>query len=744
MLKKYLLLLVIALAAPIVHAATDDELLDPEVAFKLNVEALNANTVRAVWTPADGYYMYRDKFAFTTSTPGATLGTPKFSKGEMKNDEFFGRIEVYHHAATIDIPITGAAGKTVELSLKGQGCNDPLGVCYPPTTRKVSVKMPAGDATGKLSGLAGALGLGNSGDELLPPDQAFAFDLNTVNGNTLQGNWTIADGYYMYKDKIKFSVKSGDGLSIAGVDLPKGKVHNDEFFGKIEVYYNQLLGNIRLDRKTTEPMDAVISATYQGCSETQGVCYPPITKDIKVSLPAGQMGAPAATDMGAASAAASGQQSEQDSLAASLAGDNIWLTILTFFGLGLLLTFTPCVFPMIPIISSIIAGQGEQLTTRKAFIMSSVYVLAMALTYTVAGVVMGLVGENVQAVFQNPWVLSVFAAIFLLLSLSMFGFYELQMPTFIQSRLTEISNRQQGGTLVGVAIMGLLSALIVGPCVTAPLVGALIYIGQTGDAVLGGAALFALSMGMGVPLIIIGTSAGKILPRAGGWMDTVKAVFGVMLIGVAIWMLERIIPDAVAMGLWALLAVVSAVYMGALEPIREGLSGWHRLWKGLGVVLLIYGALMLVGVSAGGGDPLQPLRGVGFGGSGGAVPISQSHELNFKRISGLDAVERELAAAKGQPVVLDLYADWCVSCKEFEKYTFADPGVQAVLSKAVLLQADVTDNTDQNKALLKRFGLIGPPSIMFFGPDGVERKQYRVVGFMDAQQFRDHAQKALQ
>jgi len=743
MLKKYLLLLVVLLAAPIVHAASDDELLDPEVAFKLNVQALDANTVRATWTPADGYYLYRDKFGFSSNTSGATLGEAKFNKGEMKDDEFFGRIEVYHHQAVIDIPISGAAGKTVDLTLKGQGCNGPLGVCYPPMTRKVSLKMPTGagpdSGVGKLSGLAGSLGLGGQGDELLPPDQAFAFELAATDGNTLLGRWTIADGYYMYKDKIKFAVKSGDGVSIAGVELPAGKVHNDEFFGRIEVYYNELEGKVRLARDKTAATDITVTATYQGCSEAQGVCYPPITKDIKLALPAGSLGsAPASTP------SAGAVMSEQDTLAASLAGGSIWTTILIFFGAGLLLTFTPCVFPMIPIISSIIAGQGEQLTTRKAFTMSLVYVLAMALTYTIAGVIMGLVGENVQAVFQNPWVLGAFAAIFLLLSLSMFGFYELQMPTFIQSRLTEISNRQQGGTLVGVAIMGLLSALIVGPCVTAPLVGALIYIGQTGDAVLGGAALFALSMGMGVPLIVIGTSAGKILPRAGGWMDTVKAVFGVMLIGVAIWMLERVVPDAVAMALWALLAIVSAIYMGALEPIREGMSGWHRLWKGLGVVVLIYGALMLVGVAAGGGDPLQPLKGVGFG--GGNTATGQSHELAFKRIKGIDGLDRELAAAKaaGKPVVLDLYADWCVSCKEFEKYTFSDPGVQSVLSKAVLLQSDVTDNDVQDKALMKRFKLIGPPSIMFFGPDGVERKQYRVVGFMQADQFRKHAQQALQ
>jgi len=407
--------------------------------------------------------------------------------------------------------------------------------------------------------------------------------------------------------------------------------------------------------------------------------------------------------------------------------------IAVFFGFGLLLAFTPCVFPMIPILSGIIAGQGAGLTTRKAFVLSLVYVLAMALTYTLVGVLAGLLGANLQAAFQNPWILTAFALVFVGLALSMFGFYELQLPSSLQSKLAELSNRQQGGTLIGVAIMGLLSALIVGPCVAPPLFGALIYIGHTGDALLGGLALFALSLGMGVPLILIGTSVGRYLPRAGAWMNTVKAVFGVALLGVAILMLERLLPPALAMVLWALLLICSAVYMGALNQLQPGANAWFKLWKGLGLVLLIYGALMLIGAAAGGRDTLQPLRGL--------IPGGGVEQLGFKRIKSVADLERELAQARsdGQPVLLDFYADWCVSCQEMERYTFSDPSVMAELRRFVRLQADVTANDAEDRALIQgRFGLPGPPAILFFDRAGRELTHFRLVGFKPAEPFARH------
>jgi thiol:disulfide interchange protein DsbD len=397
---------------------------------------------------------------------------------------------------------------------------------------------------------------------------------------------------------------------------------------------------------------------------------------------------------------------------------------------------------MIPILSSIIVGHGEKITARRGFILSLVYVIAMALTYTVAGVFAGLFGENLQAAFQNAWILSAFAAVFVLLSLSMFGFYDLQMPAFIQSKLTDVSNRQKGGSLTGVAVMGFLSALIVGPCVAAPLAGALIYIGQTGDAVLGGLALFALSLGMGAPLIAIGTGAGKLLPTVGPWMDKIKAVFGVMLLAVAIWMLERILPGQVTLVLWAMLLILSSVYLRALDGLAVEATGWSRLWKGMGVMSLVYGVLLLIGAASGAKDPLQPLQNVFAAQSSGTALHGQHAELPFKPIKTVDDLDSQLAAAarQGSPVMVDFYADWCTSCKEMEKYTFARPEVQQALAGMLLLQADVTANDDADKALLKRFKLIGPPSILFFDASGKERKELSLVGYKPADEFVQHVQ----
>jgi len=602
-----------------------------------------------------------------------------------------------------------------------------------PTTLKVEQK--SGGLLDNLSGLGKRFGFGGASDEPLPPDQAFIFSATVEDAHNLRVRWDIADGYYLYRKRFSFNLENADGVEIGPFDLPHGEEKHDDAFGLMEVFHHEMETIIPLQRTNLAALPITLKVNYQGCAE-MGFCYPPMKQQLVLALP--KADAPAAPRP----VVSEPYESDQDRYARSLAEDNILLSMLSFFGLGLLLTFTPCVFPMIPILSSIIAGQGSTITTGRAFTLSLVYVLAMAMTYTVAGLMAGLFGSNLQAAFQNPWVLSSFSAIFVLLALSMFGFYELQMPQAIQSRLTNLSNKQQGGSYIGVGIMGFLSALIVGPCIAAPLAGALIYIGQTGNAALGGLALFSLAMGMGAPLLLIGTSAGKLLPKAGPWMNAVKAVFGVLLLGVAIWMLERIIPTSISLALWAILLIVSAVYLGAFERLQPEAGGWHKLWKGLGIVILIYGAMLLIGALSGGSNMLQPLGNLSVGANGNAP---QKRHLEFTRIKGVEGLQAAIAQASAQnkPVMLDFYADWCVSCVEMDEKTFTDPAVQAALKNTVLLQADVTLNDDRDKALLEAFGLFGPPSILFFDSRGQELDRFRLMGFMEPRPFETHVRTAL-
>ena len=745
-MTKNLLKLLLLLLLPFSFLHAEEELLEPDQAFALELKAIDASTLRATWDIADGYYLYRSKFRFNTDAAGITLGDPVFPKGKIKHDEFFGDVEIYRGTIAIDIPVERqeSSPDSLTVTATSQGCAD-IGVCYPPQRQKREVVLPVAMKTDSapssiMQSLQENLGMSQQEDEVLEPDQAFQFSSEVIDGDTLMTRWVIAPGHYLYKNKFKFSLKDAEGITLGQHQMPPAVEKDDEFFGLIEVYHDQVEIRLPLIRTITTVSDITLATSYQGCSEITGICYPPIKKSIALVLPASDVSA-SVTPVVPAEATPQPPLSEQDSLAQSLATGNTIATILLFFGLGLLLAFTPCVFPMIPILSSIIVGHGEGLTTRKAFVLSLVYVLAMALTYTVAGVIAGLFGANLQAAFQNPWILGSFSAVFVALAMSMFGFYELQLPSSWQSHLSEVSNKQRGGSLAGVAVMGLLSALIVGPCVAPPLMGALIYIGQTGDAILGGLALFALSMGMGAPLLAIGTSAGKLLPKAGGWMDAVKAVFGVMLLAVAVWMLERILPAQVTLLMWALLAIVSAVYMGAIDGLGEGASGWRKLWKGLGLVLLIYGGLMLIGLAAGNNDPLQPLKELGRG----IGSTAERPHLSFKTIKSIDDLEREVttANAAGKNVMLDFYADWCISCKEFEKYTFTNPGVQNALANTVTLQADVTANDEIDQALMKHFNIIGPPAIIFYGRDGKELKNYRVVGYMPADEFSSHIKRAF-
>jgi len=735
-------------------AVAQPELLPADEAFGVEAAADNGD-LRLDFHVTDGYHLYRDKLEIDAGD-GVTLGEPTLPEAVIDDDPVFGKTPVYKQDFTVRVPVTEGGGET-PITVKYQGCSDIHGVCYPPQTTELTVSLPDSGANeaASASNRDGAISLGGFGGmgdaEPLDPEKAFRPDVGVENGNVFV-RFDIEPDYYLYRNRLKAAVS--DGATLRGAELGEGERKDDPTFGTVRVFHDQL--DTRLAVDADAPYTLVIG--YQGCAD-MGLCYPPMEKAWRIDPAAGTAerldevpgdseptpvadlpafeGAPETTAApGAASAPPAAGGSETDMITQRLAEGTPWAIVLGFLVFGLLLAFTPCVFPMIPILSGIIAGQGEHITTRKAFVLSLVYVLAMAVTYTIAGVLAGLFGANLQAAFQNPWVLSAFAAIFVALALSMFGFYELQLPSSIQSRIMQAQNRQQGGTLTGVAVMGFLSALIVGPCMAPPLAGALIYIGQTGDAVIGGLALFALSIGMGLPLILVGTVGGKYLPKAGTWMDAVKAVFGVLLLGVAVWMLERFLPATVTQLMWAALLIASAVYMGATESLKEGASGWRRLWKSIGMVLLLWGALILVGVAAGGkGTPLAPLAGLSVGG-GTSAPA----ELTFRQVDNEAELEEALAQAKaaGQPVMLDFYADWCVSCKEMEHNTFSDPRVVQALDGFLVLQADVTANDPQHKALLKRFDLYGPPGIIFWDARGERVRPHWVVGYQPPDEFLTH------
>ncbi len=583
---------------------------------------------------------------------------------------------------------------------------------------------------------------------LLTREQAFPVSVTLESNQLLSIQWDIADGYYLYKKRLKFSFEQGSDIQAGQPILPTGIRLDDPTYGDVLVYRNRLIVKYPIQGYTSTATNAVLKLKYQGCADV-GVCYPPAKQSFNLHKlkRAPSNGTNAKTPATKPSENNPVMQSEQDSIAASLVSGNFLLTLVSFFGFGLLLAFTPCVFPMIPILSGIIVGQGESISTRRAFSLSLAYVLAMALAYTLVGVLAAVFGTNLQIWFQNPWVLGSFAGIFILLSLSMFGFYELQMPGVIQNRLNSISNQQESGKIASAAIMGLLSALIVGPCVTAPLVGALIYIGQTGDVLLGGSALFALGLGMGAPLLVIGTSAGKLLPRAGMWMEAVKAVFGVLMLAVAIWLLDRVIPSLVSQLLWATLLIVSSIYLGALRQHTEETHSWQLLWKGFGFIGLLYGSLMIIGMAGGKGNLLHPLESF-TGKKGSAIESSNyTHQgIVFQRIKGLEELESMLKKAQnsGQTVMLDFYADWCISCVEMEKTTFKDASVLSALKNTVTLQADVTQNNEADQALLKHFGIVGPPAILLFDKEGLEQRPFRIVGYTAGDVFSTHLKKALQ
>ena len=559
-------------------------------------------------------------------------------------------------------------------------------------------------------------------EELLHPSVAFRPLARALDAQTIEVSFEIAKGYYLYRDKFRFSVAPAT-LSLAAPILPKGKEKDDETFGKVEVYYEGVSIRLPVERNSSGTQPLMLTISSQGCADA-GVCYPPQKQSLSLELPDPVM-LPAAATLEASI-------DESGHIARLFRQADIWLLLASFFGFGLLLSLTPCVFPMIPIVSGIIVGSGRDghgVSHLRGFILSLAYVLGMAGTYALAGVAAGLTGTLLSSVFQNPWALSGFALVFVVLSLSMFGFYELQLPSFLQSKVSEEAGHLKSGSLAGVVLMGGLSAVMVGPCVAAPLAGALLYIGQSGDAILGGAVLFCMALGMGAPLLAVGLSAGTLLPKSGPWMEAVKKAFGVVLLATALWIVSPLIPTAVQMGIWALLLIVPAIFMHALDSLPPHATGWHRFWKGIGVVMLIVGAACLLGALSGAKDPLRPLAELGRAQKAGA-----QRGLSFERVASLAELEARLKAA-GKPVMLDFYADWCVTCKEMERDTFSDARVQQKLAGFVLLQVDVTANTEADKALLQRFNFFGPPAIVFFNSAGEEISSVRVVGYQRPEQF---------
>jgi thiol:disulfide interchange protein DsbD len=749
-----------AVAGP-AYAVDESDLLPVDQAFALSASAPDRDRIVLHWAIADGYYLYRQRTS-VQADPAFHAGALQLPRGASHHDEFFGDVETYRSQLQAVLPGAPTAD-SVTLKVKYQGCAD-LGVCYPPQTRQLTVALPAstgpGDAgfaalgrslaTGRRPLLGAATGAMDA--QPLPPEQAFGFEAIVGDGNTLLLRFTPAQGYYLYRDKTSFRIAGADGIRAGHPRWPPGVMHRDEHFGEVVVYFDQIDVPLPLSRRNPGEADITLAATFQGCQDG-GICYPLMTRHVALHLPA----VTAANAVAAASVTTSSQDkvaaetepsrvaavpaqspaqaggatldsslSEDSRFAAGLAGTSRWLTLLGFFGAGLLLAFTPCVLPMIPILSGLIAGQGTRLGTGRALVLSLVYVVANALVFTVAGVVAGLVGANLQAAFQDPWIIAAFAAVFVVLALSSFGLYELQLPMALRSRLGAITGRQRGGSLAGVAAMGALSALIVGPCVAPPLAGAVLYIGQSHDPVLGGAALFLLAMGMGAPLLAFGAAAGRGMPTSGPWMTAAQRVFGFVFLGLAVWMLSRILPPAITLALWGALALAAAAWAFGATAASSNTRLFARF---AGLLLATLGAAQLLGALGGGTDPLQPLAGI-MGARAGVQPLA------FRTIKSSVDLDRELAAAQaaGTPLMLDFYADWCVSCKEMEKYTFTDPAVHAALAGFVLLKADVTANDAADQALMRRFGIIGPPGTLFFA-QGRERRELRLVGFEKAPAF---------
>ena len=599
------------------------------------------------------------------------------------------------------------------------------------------------------------LGGGSGGDDgILDPEVAFKFSTEVSSPNSITARWDIAPDHYLYRDKVKLSIKDNTDVTLGEITLPAGDSKTDEFFGEIQVFHGQIETQLPLLRTTLAASTLTLHVEYQGCAEKLGICYPPIKKDIPLELPYATSLASSSTATPLSTAENYTNNDDNGDYLSQLESRGLIMSLLLLLGWGLIVAFTACMYPMIPILSSIIVGQGEKATFARSLTLSLVYVEGMALTFGVMGAVMGVIGDGIgiQAYFQSPWLLLPFAFIFILLALALFGLFHLQMPAALQSRIHEISHSQKSGSLIGVAIMGILSGLIIGPCGGPFLIASLGYAAASGDWFSGFLYLFVFGNGIGIPLLVVGASGGALLPKAGDWMNVVKAVGGVLLLGVVIVLLERmphIFPPMITMIFWALLFIISAIFMGATQTLAADASAMNKFWKGLGTALLIYGVVVLLGGLTGASDVTHPLHGSRLSGSsimGSNITTSNNKEdVHFEKIKSISDLEKVLKKAKtqGKPVMLDFYADWCTYCKDYEKYVFPDAQVQKELDKFILIQADVTAIDADDKALMKKVGVLLPPAILFFDTNSQEMHKLKIVGAMKADKFSDHLQKVL-
>lgn len=546
----------------------------------------------------------------------------------------------------------------------------------------------------------------------LPIDKAFTLSAGLFGNDTVLLTWQIAPNHHLYRDRFKFHATAPAAAAIGKIILPQGELKEDKVFGKFQVYEQKI--TLPVPITNSDPADSQFTVSYQGCSG-EGYCYPPTTRLVTANF---NQRSVTISDPQATSA-------QEDSYISLLANQNIFLLILAFMGMGVLLAFTPCVLPMIPILSGIIVGHQKTITTSKAFLLSLIYVLSMAITYAIAGVLVSLAGSSVQAFFQNPWVLIAFSMLFVLLALSFFGVYQIKLPAKFEEKISNVSRNHDGGHYLGVAIMGCLATLILSPCVTPALVGVLGYIAHRGNPAIGGIALFSLGFGMGLPLLAVGLAGGKLLPKAGAWMNTIRSIFGVFFIAIAIWIISRIVPGPLSLALWAALLIICAIYMGAFSTIKD--QGWAKTWKGLGLTAFIYGILMLTGAAQGNSNPFHPIP---------SNKAEKSTPIQYT-IHNSDEFQQLWTQAKMQnkPILLDFYANWCMSCHEMDQTTFKDPAVKQALSQFVVIRADITENNQPVKKLMQQFGVIAPPTLIFFNHKGQLQPNLTLVGLVSPKEL---------